>query len=107
MNACPFELRRNFNTFWNSLTSMFLVFTAEGWTDLMTDGMRLQSAGPLGIYAAIFFFLGSYLFFHHVMANLFIAVILDNFSTSEVSGCLCVCYQNPRYASMPVRKGII
>lgn len=81
--VCSFELRRNFNTFWNSLTSMFVIFTAEKWTAIMTDGMRLQSAGPLEIYAAIFFFFGAYLFFNHVMANMFVAVILDNFSTSQ------------------------
>jgi len=82
-DACSFELRRNFNTFWNALTAMFVIFTAENWSDIMNDGMRSQSTGFMGIYAAIIFFVISYLFFNHVMANMFIAVILDNFSTSE------------------------
>jgi hypothetical protein len=82
-DTCAFALRRNFNSFKDSVTSMFVIFTAEGYTDLLVEGMRQQSTGPLGIYAAILFFTASYLFFNHVIANLFIAVILDNFSTSE------------------------
>jgi hypothetical protein len=81
--ACPFDLRRNFNTFHNGLISMFVIFTGERWTDIMIDGMRSQSVGFLKSSAAIFFFASSYFFFNLVLANLFIAVLLDNFSTSE------------------------
>ena len=81
--GCPFRLRRNFNTFVDAMTSMFVIFTAEKWSDIMLDGMRAQSTGFMGIYAAIIFFVLSYLFFNQVMANMFIAVIIDNFSTSE------------------------
>jgi hypothetical protein len=83
--GCPFRLRRNFNTFFNSMTSIFVIFTAEKWSDIMLDGMRSQSTGFMGIYAAIIFFTLSYMFFNQVLANMFIAVIIDNFSTSEVS----------------------
>jgi hypothetical protein len=36
--ACPFYLRRNFNTFHEGLISMFVIFTGERWTDIMIDG---------------------------------------------------------------------
>jgi hypothetical protein len=62
---------------------MFVIFTGKRWTDIMIDGMRSQSVGFLKSSAAIFFFASSYFLFNLVLANLFIAVLLDNFSTSE------------------------
>jgi hypothetical protein len=82
--ACSFSIRHNFNTFWNALSAMFVIFTGEDWVEIMTNGMRLHSSvSSIGIYSSIIFFTISYVFFNHIMANLFIAVIIDNFSTSE------------------------
>jgi len=62
---------------------MFILFTGERWTDIMTEGMRMHTDGPMGQYSAVIFFVLSYLFFNLVMTNMFIAVILDNFATPD------------------------
>ncbi len=53
---CPFDIRKNFNTFWRAYATMFVMITDSAWPDLMYAGMRhykMALAGRwLGLTAA-------------------------------------------------------
>ncbi|KAL6754112.1 Ion transport protein-domain-containing protein [Haematococcus lacustris] len=79
------ELHANFDNFGTSLLTLFRVFTADGWQDVMRVGFdcndqsyQCDMASPLSVAAGLFFpsFVITVLF---IMLNLVIAVIMDNF----------------------------
>ena len=71
--------------------SLFILVTAEGWTDVMTS-LRWSSAN-FGLY----FFIISFLFIgHFIFGNLFVAVVIEQidrgmlkFARYDVSYVLC------------------
>ena len=77
---CPWDEKRNFNTFINSVLLLFFVTTGDSsWTDTMHRGMRTSSS-PL---AGLIFFLFFYMVSVYCICNLFICVILSAFEMEE------------------------
>ncbi|CAG9459996.1 unnamed protein product [Pedinophyceae sp. YPF-701] len=66
--------RHNFDNIYWSVLTIFQILTGENWNEVMYDGMR-----KVGWYAAFYFVLlvvvGNY-----IILNLFLAILLDNFS---------------------------
>ena len=66
------------------LCSLFILITAEGWTDVMKS---LKNGGEnFGIY----FFIISFLFIgHFIFGNLFVAVVIEQIDRgmSKIIGC--------------------
>ena len=66
--------RQNFNTLYNGLTTIFIVFIGEDWNSVMYDHYR--ATGLLTI--AYFMFL--FIFGNLILLNLFLAILLKNFN---------------------------
>ncbi|KAG2489238.1 hypothetical protein HYH03_012259 [Edaphochlamys debaryana] len=72
--------RANFdNIFWG-LYTVFQLLTQENWNNVMYDGMRSTTPWA-GVYFVVTMLAGTYLVF-----NLFIAILLDNFSGTFADG---------------------
>lgn len=69
--------RPNFDTFYMSLTSIFIVFIGEDWQSIMHMHYRVQGGVPL------IFFIVTYVFFHLILLNLLLAILLQNFQISD------------------------
>jgi ABC-type multidrug transport system fused ATPase/permease subunit len=77
---CPWDAKRNFNTFLNSFAALFFVTTGDSsWTETMHRGMR-SLASPV---PGLLFFLIFYLVSVYGICNLFISVILSAFEMDE------------------------
>jgi hypothetical protein len=66
--------RHNFDTFYWAFVTIFQVLTGENWNTVMYDGMRSTDS------AAVLYFLALTIFGNYVVLNLFLAILLDNFS---------------------------
>ena len=64
----------NFDTFYFSLITLFRCSTGESWNGIMHDCIKDQG------FISIFYFLTFMLFSNQMFLNIFIAVILENFS---------------------------
>ena len=69
--------RSNFNSCFYGVLAVFQVMTGEDWNEVMYDAMKIQPAASAVLFTFMFFF-GNY-----VMLNLFLAILLDNFSSGE------------------------
>ncbi|XP_066994947.2 muscle calcium channel subunit alpha-1-like [Anabrus simplex] len=83
--------RANFDTFWQSLLTVFQVLTGEDWTFIMYNGIRAyggaSSAGMLvSIYFIILFICGNY-----TLLNIFLAIAIDRLSNREETELEKVC----------------
>mmetsp|Transcript_11321 Transcript_11321/g.26831 ORF Transcript_11321/g.26831 Transcript_11321/m.26831 type:complete len:1216 (+) Transcript_11321:1-3648(+) len=68
--------RHNFDNVFVSFITIFQLLTGENWNPVMYDGMR--SAGTFAVsYFVFLLIVGNY-----VLLNLFLAILLDNFSSS-------------------------
>ena len=65
--------RQNFNTLYQGLTTIFIVFIGEDWNSVMYDHYRATGA----ITVAYFMFL--FIFGNLILLNLFLAILLKNF----------------------------
>ena len=72
--------RHHFDDIYMSFITIFQILTGENWNTVMYDGMR--STGTIAcIYFVLLVVVGNY-----VILNLFLAILLDNFSTSDDEG---------------------
>ena len=76
---CSFGVHRNFNTFMRSTTTMMTVVTDSSWVDLLHQGMRAYPTPG----AAVVFFVVVYTSFMYGLFLLFIAILLENFDTTD------------------------
>ncbi|KAG7199961.1 hypothetical protein KM043_014390 [Ampulex compressa] len=75
--------RHNFDSFWQSLLTVFQILTGEDWNAVMYDGIRayggVASPGVLAcIYFIILFICGNY-----ILLNVFLAIAVDNLADAE------------------------
>lgn len=75
--------RHNFDSFWQSLLTVFQILTGEDWNAVMYDGIRayggVSSFGVLAcIYFIILFICGNY-----ILLNVFLAIAVDNLADAE------------------------
>ena len=65
--------RSNFNTFLNSMITVFGILIGENWNSVMYDHLRAGSK------AAYVFFITWFIFGNLILLNLFLAILLKNF----------------------------
>ncbi|XP_065351479.1 muscle calcium channel subunit alpha-1 isoform X11 [Cloeon dipterum] len=75
--------RSNFDSFWQSLLTVFQILTGEDWNAVMYDGIRsyggVSSVGILAcVYFIILFICGNY-----ILLNVFLAIAVDNLADAE------------------------
>lgn len=70
--------RHNFDDIYWGFVTIFQVLTGENWNEVMYDGMRTQGTGAC-VYFLLLVIIGNY-----IILNLFLAILLDNFS--EIGG---------------------
>ena len=77
---CPWTPHRNFNTFRDSLLTLFFVTTGDNsWSDIIHRGMR-SGESPI---PGLIFFLSFFIISYYTICNLFISVILEVFETTD------------------------
>ena len=69
--------RINFNDLLNAIVSIFIIFIGEDWNSVMYDHVRATSP------ASILFFCFIFIFGNLVLLNLFLAILLKNFETTQ------------------------
>ncbi|XP_012282191.2 muscle calcium channel subunit alpha-1 isoform X1 [Orussus abietinus] len=75
--------RSNFDSFWQSLLTVFQILTGEDWNAVMYEGIRayggVSSPGVLAcVYFIILFICGNY-----ILLNVFLAIAVDNLADAE------------------------
>ena len=65
--------RENFDTFGRAVLTVYQIFTSEDWSPIMF--VYMHAFGP----SACVYFIITFLVTNYVLANLFVAVILENF----------------------------
>ncbi|KAL0102109.1 hypothetical protein PUN28_018567 [Cardiocondyla obscurior] len=75
--------RQNFDSFWQSLLTVFQILTGEDWNAVMYVGIRayggVASPGVLAcVYFIILFICGNY-----ILLNVFLAIAVDNLADAE------------------------
>lgn len=65
--------RQNFNTLYQGLTTIFIVFIGEDWNSVMYDHYRATNA------LTIVYFMFLFIFGNLILLNLFLAILLKNF----------------------------
>ncbi|XP_025208287.1 muscle calcium channel subunit alpha-1 isoform X3 [Melanaphis sacchari] len=78
-----YKPRSNFDTFWQSLLTVFQILTGEDWNVVMYNGIKayngVSSPGILAcIYFIILFICGNY-----ILLNVFLAIAVDNLADAE------------------------
>ncbi|KAL7669231.1 hypothetical protein ACOME3_009896 [Neoechinorhynchus agilis] len=73
----------NFDSFWNSMLTVFQILTGEDWNEVMYDGIRsyggIRSLGMVvTLYFVILFICGNY-----ILLNVFLAIAVDNLTDAE------------------------
>ena len=72
-----FSPRINFDTFYMALTAIFILFIGDDWQAIMQDYYRVEGN------ISLLFFVITFIFLHLILLNLFLAILLQNFSVSE------------------------
>ncbi|KAF4532564.1 hypothetical protein B566_EDAN008488, partial [Ephemera danica] len=73
--------RSNFDSFWQSLLTVFQILTGEDWNAVMYDGIRSYGGvSSIGILACVYFII---LFICDILLNVFLAIAVDNLADAE------------------------
>ena len=81
-NSLPIQIsgiRQNFNSFFESLVTVFQVLTVENWNDIQTLVILSSSSNITLVYLATWISIGNW-----VLLNLLQAVLLDGFDLEDV-----------------------
>ncbi|XP_036357316.1 muscle calcium channel subunit alpha-1-like isoform X3 [Octopus sinensis] len=75
--------RSNFDTFWQSLLTVFQILTGEDWNEVMYNGIKayggVRNVGVLVcLYFVILFICGNY-----ILLNVFLAIAVDNLADAQ------------------------
>lgn len=70
--------RNNFDSFINAIITIFIVLTGEQWHKIMYDHYQYSK------YLALGFFISLIIMGQMILLNLFLAILLENFSMDEV-----------------------
>ncbi|KAG1664655.1 Muscle calcium channel subunit alpha-1 [Nymphon striatum] len=82
-NEDEYKPRSNFDSFWQSLLTVFQILTGEDWNEVMYDGIKayggVQTVGMCSsIYFIILHICGNY-----ILLNVFLAIAVDNLADAE------------------------
>ncbi|XP_024084384.1 muscle calcium channel subunit alpha-1 isoform X2 [Cimex lectularius] len=75
--------RHNFDSFWQSLLTVFQILTGEDWNVVMYDGIRAYGGvSSIGILACIYFII-LFICGNYILLNVFLAIAVDNLADAE------------------------
>ncbi|XP_044741496.1 muscle calcium channel subunit alpha-1 [Chrysoperla carnea] len=75
--------RSNFDSFWQSLLTVFQILTGEDWNAVMYDGIRAYGGvSSFGILACIYFII-LFICGNYILLNVFLAIAVDNLADAE------------------------
>ncbi|XP_059469831.1 muscle calcium channel subunit alpha-1 isoform X4 [Neocloeon triangulifer] len=75
--------RSNFDSFWQSLLTVFQILTGEDWNAVMYDGIRSYGGvSSIGILACIYFII-LFICGNYILLNVFLAIAVDNLADAE------------------------
>jgi len=75
--------RQNFDSFWQSLLTVFQILTGEDWNAVMYDGIQAyHGVGGFGILACIYFII-LFICGNYILLNVFLAIAVDNLADAE------------------------
>ncbi|XP_046439979.1 muscle calcium channel subunit alpha-1-like [Daphnia pulex] len=75
--------RSNFDSFWQSLLTVFQILTGEDWNAVMYDGIKAYGGvASLGILACIYFII-LFICGNYILLNVFLAIAVDNLADAE------------------------
>ncbi|KAI9556867.1 hypothetical protein GHT06_016659 [Daphnia sinensis] len=75
--------RSNFDSFWQSLLTVFQILTGEDWNVVMYDGIKAYGGvASLGILACIYFII-LFICGNYILLNVFLAIAVDNLADAE------------------------
>jgi len=73
-------LRETFNSFFDAFLSVFQIMTQENWNDFMTISIR---SPEINTYTSLLFLISWMCIGNYVFLNLFLAILLDEFTGEE------------------------
>ncbi|EDV29728.1 uncharacterized protein TRIADDRAFT_18642, partial [Trichoplax adhaerens] len=75
--------RSNFDSFWQSLLTVFQILTGEDWNEIMYNGIKaLDGIDRFGILA-VFYFIILVVVGNYILLNVFLAIAVDNLANAE------------------------
>ncbi|XP_026471734.1 muscle calcium channel subunit alpha-1 [Ctenocephalides felis] len=75
--------RGNFDSFWQSLLTVFQILTGEDWNVVMYDGIQAYGGvASIGILACIYFII-LFICGNYILLNVFLAIAVDNLADAE------------------------
>lgn len=75
--------RHNFDSFWQSLLTVFQILTGEDWNMVMYDGIRaFGGVASFGILACIYFII-LFICGNYILLNVFLAIAVDNLADAD------------------------
>ncbi|XP_072181814.1 voltage-dependent L-type calcium channel subunit alpha-1D-like [Diadema setosum] len=75
--------RSNFDSFFQSLFTVFQILTGEDWNEVMYDGIQAYGGvNSIGILASTYFII-LYICGNYILLNVFLAIAVDNLADAE------------------------
>ncbi|XP_075219333.1 ca[2+]-channel protein alpha[[1]] subunit D isoform X3 [Lycorma delicatula] len=75
--------RSNFDSFWQSLLTVFQILTGEDWNVVMYNGIQAYGGvSSIGILACIYFII-LFICGNYILLNVFLAIAVDNLADAE------------------------
>ncbi|XP_049844102.1 muscle calcium channel subunit alpha-1-like isoform X6 [Schistocerca gregaria] len=75
--------RSNFDSFWQSLLTVFQVLTGEDWNMVMYNGIQAYNGvGSFGVLACVYFII-LFICGNYILLNVFLAIAVDNLADAE------------------------
>ncbi|XP_076303607.1 ca[2+]-channel protein alpha[[1]] subunit D isoform X4 [Lasioglossum baleicum] len=75
--------RHNFDSFWQSLLTVFQMLTGEDWNAVMYDGIRAYGGVASFGMLACFYFIILFICGNYILLNVFLAIAVDNLADAE------------------------
>eukprot|EP01135_Chromosphaera_perkinsii_P012281 Nk52_evm18s2630 gene=Nk52_evmTU18s2630 len=75
--------RVNFDTFFNSMITIFQIFTGEDWNAVMYDGIRAYGSADSAACLFSLYFILVFITGNYILLNVFLAIALDNIGDLE------------------------
>ncbi|XP_011305277.1 muscle calcium channel subunit alpha-1 isoform X6 [Fopius arisanus] len=77
------KTRSNFDSFWQSLLTVFQILTGEDWNAVMYEGIRAyEGVTGYGIFACVYFII-LFICGNYILLNVFLAIAVDNLADAD------------------------
>ncbi|XP_020280944.1 muscle calcium channel subunit alpha-1 isoform X8 [Pseudomyrmex gracilis] len=77
------KTRHNFDSFWQSLLTVFQILTGEDWNVVMYVGIRAYGGvASIGVLACVYFII-LFICGNYILLNVFLAIAVDNLADAE------------------------